>query len=172
MVGRRGSHSVIFSAQDGWSRKRQCLLLDSSVVCLTVRFISEHVSTSNHSSTKRVFCYNVQCGTNVNETVSRASAAQPVECLSILNSSPTNACMQVCGWNGLAAMLAAKSSAGVTPEVNLRNPLHTGDEAFKRGNPPWLWNPGQTGQMSPEVQNRSISGPTRKTYVYNFFLKE
>ena len=26
-------------------------------------------------------------------------------------------------------MLAFKSSAGVNPEVNLRNPLHTGDEA-------------------------------------------
>ena len=27
-------------------------------------------------------------------------------------------------------------------------------------NPPWLWNPRQT---SPEVQNRDISGPTKKT---------
>ena len=27
---------------------------------------------------------------------------------------------QVCGRDGLAAMLAAKRSAGVTPEVNLR----------------------------------------------------
>ena len=28
--------------------------------------------------------------------------------------------------------------------------------------PSWLWNPGQT---SPEVQNRGISGPTKRTYV-------
>ena len=27
---------------------------------------------------------------------------------------------------------------------------------------PWLWNPGET---SPEVQNRGISGPTKRTYV-------
>ena len=33
--------------------------------------------------------------------------------------SPTNA-SQVCGKDGSAAMLAAKRSAGVTPEVNLR----------------------------------------------------
>ena len=33
-------------------------------------------------------------------------------------------------------MLAAKGSAGVTLEVNLRNPLHTGDETWKPGNPP------------------------------------
>ena len=33
---------------------------------------------------------------------------------------------------------AAKRSAGVAPEVNLRNPLHAGDEACKRGNLPWL----------------------------------
>ena len=30
---------------------------------------------------------------------------------------------------GWAAMLAVKSSAGVTPELNLRNPLHAGEEA-------------------------------------------
>ena len=31
--------------------------------------------------------------------------------------------------NGSAAILAAKRSAGVTPEVNLRILLHTGDKA-------------------------------------------
>ena len=35
--------------------------------------------------------------------------------------------------NGSAAMLAAKKSAGVAPEVNLRNPLHAGDKACKWG---------------------------------------
>ena len=32
-----------------------------------------------------------------------------------------------------AVMLATKRSAGVAPEVNLRNSLHTGDKARKRG---------------------------------------
>ena len=54
--------------------------------------------------------------------------------------------------NGLAAMLATKKSAGVMPEVNLRIPLHAGDEAFMGGIHP-VW------QTSPEVQNRGISGP-------------
>ena len=29
-------------------------------------------------------------------------------------------------------MLAVKRSAGVTPEVNMRNPLHVGDEVLKQ----------------------------------------
>ena len=37
-----------------------------------------------------------------------------------------------------------------------------GEEAHKRGNTSWLWNPGQT---SPEDQNRSISGPTKRNDV-------
>ena len=45
---------------------------------------------------------------------------------------------------GLVAMLVMKRSAGVTPEVNLRNPLRTGDEIHKRGDLPWLCYPGQT----------------------------
>ena len=39
---------------------------------------------------------------------------------------------------GSAAMLAAKRSAGVTPEVNAKISLCAGDEAHKQGNPPWL----------------------------------
>ena len=35
-------------------------------------------------------------------------------------------------------MLVDKKSAGVAPEVNLRNMLHAGDEAHKRRNQPWL----------------------------------
>ena len=34
---------------------------------------------------------------------------------------------------------------------------------------PWLYNPGQT---SPEVQNRGISGPTKKTYILKNFFKK
>ena len=59
--------------------------------------------------------------------------------------------------------------AGVAPEVNLRNPLCAGEEACKWGNPPWLWNPGQT---SPEVQNRGISGPTKRTCVLQKIFKK
>ena len=54
-------------------------------------------------------------------------------------------------WNGMAA----KRSAGVAPEVNLRIALYAGDEECKERDPPWLWNPGQ---MSPEVQNMGIRG--------------
>ena len=35
------------------------------------------------------------------------------------------------------------SSAGVTPEMNLKDPSSTGDEAYKHWDPPWLWNPKQ-----------------------------
>ena len=52
--------------------------------------------------------------------------------------------------NGPAAMMAAKRSAGVTPEVNL---LYTTDKACKWS---WLWKPWQ---MWLEVQNSSISCP-------------
>ena len=62
-------------------------------------------------------------------------------------------------WNGFGAMLATKRSAGVTPEVNLRNPLHVGDEACKQVDRPWLW---KTWQMLPEVQSRGISGATKR----------
>ena len=58
--------------------------------------------------------------------------------------------------NGLAAMLATKRSAGITPEVCLMILLHAGNKAHKLGDPPPLWNPGQT---SAEVRpNKGISG--------------
>ena len=42
-------------------------------------------------------------------------------------------------------------------------------ESVQARNPPWLWNPWQT---SPEVQNRGISGPTKRTCVLQkFYLK-
>ena len=65
-----------------------------------------------------------------------------------------------------AAMLAAKRSAHVTPEVNLRNSLHA-CESMQARDPPWLWNPGET---SPEVQNRGISGQTKRTHVLQKLL--
>ena len=58
----------------------------------------------------------------------------------------------------LAALLAVKKLADVTPEVNQRNPLLAYDEVF--------W------QMSPEVQNRGISGTTKSIDVLKFFFKK
>ena len=46
----------------------------------------------------------------------------------------TNACGHICRYvdqKGSAAMLTSIQSAGVAPEVNLRNSLHTGDKARK-----------------------------------------
>ena len=68
-----------------------------------------------------------------------------------------------------SAMLAAKKSAGVAPQVNLRIPLLAGDEAHKREDPLWLSNPRQT---SSEVQNREISGQTKRTDVLQNFFKK
>ena len=71
----------------------------------------------------------------------------------------TNACRHVCEYmdqKGSAAMLTSIQTAGVAPEVNLRI---TQVRKHAKRDPPWLWNPGQ---MSPEVQNRGISGPTNK----------
>ena len=45
---------------------------------------------------------------------------------------------------------------------------NSGKKAHKR-DPPWLWNPVQ---MSPEVQNRGISGPTKRTYVLQKLKKK
>ena len=43
-------------------------------------------------------------------------------------------------------------------------------ESVQVRNPYWLWNSGQT---SPEVQNRGISGLTKRTYVLQkFYMKE
>ena len=36
----------------------------------------------------------------------------------------------------------------------------------KYGCPLWLWNPEE---MSPEVQNMGISGPTQRTYVLHTY---
>ena len=47
-----------------------------------------------------------------------------------------------------AAMLAIQWSAGVTPEVNLRNLLHTGDETCKRGIHSGFETTGRYHQMS------------------------
>ena len=71
--------------------------------------------------------------------------------------------------NGSAAMLTAKRSAGVTPEVNLRNMLHAGEEAQVRESTLAL-KPRE--DVTRAVQNRGISGYTKKTCILQFFLKK
>ena len=51
------------------------------------------------------------------------------------------------------------SSAGITPEVNLRNSLHAG-----KGVPGF-----ETQDRHYQVQNRGISGSTKRTDVPQFF---
>ena len=54
---------------------------------------------------------------------------------SILNLPMLVCVRQYVDWNDLATMLAANRAADVTPDVNLKNPLHTGNKACKQGNP-------------------------------------
>ena len=69
-----------------------------------------------------------------------------------------------------AAMLTSIQSAGVAPEVNLRNSWHAGDKAHKQGIHPSF---ETHGRVSSEVQNRGISGPTKRTHVLQKkFLKK
>ena len=63
----------------------------------------------------------------------------------------TNACRHICRYvdrKGLAAMLTSIQSAGVAPEVNLRNSLHIGDKARKRGIHPGFETQGRHCQKS------------------------
>ena len=60
---------------------------------------------------------------------------------------------------GSDAIVTVKRSVDVAPEGNLRNRVHTNNKACKRGDPPWLRNPGQTSQ---EDQNRGTCGPTKR----------
>ena len=55
---------------------------------------------------------------------------------------------------------AAKRSADVAPDRNLRNPSNQGNKARKWGDQSWLWN---LWPMSTAVQHRAISGPTERT---------
>ena len=66
----------------------------------------------------------------------------------IMSSSPTAACTSKwVKWDS-AAMLAAKMSAGVAPQVNLRNPLHSSHKA--------------TNWRTP---NRSPNRPTKRANI-------
>ena len=63
----------------------------------------------------------------------------------IAGSNP-NACQRSLASHAIYTLIQCTpllvEKAGVAREVNLRNPLCTGEEAHKLGNPPWLWNPG------------------------------
>ena len=68
--------------------------------------------------------------------------------------------------NGSAAMQAAKRLASVTLEVNLRIPLHTGDEVR-----------GPTLALKPRTDitrcpKQGTSGPTKSTDVLQIFFKK
>ena len=70
---------------------------------------------------------------------------------------------------GSAAMLVPKRLADVAPEVNLRDhvthmPMPSANKAPHSG--------FEIREISPEVQNRGISGPTKRTYVLQKFLKK
>ena len=58
-------------------------------------------------------------------------------------------------------MLADKRSAGVTQEINLKNPLHTSDKAHKRGIHPGFEAQGRRHQKS----KTGIRDTTKRTYV-------
>ena len=63
----------------------------------------------------------------------------------------TNACGHVCRYvdrKSSAAMLTSIQSAGVAPEVNLRNSLHAGDKACKQGIHPGFEAQGRRCQKS------------------------
>ena len=53
--------------------------------------------------------------TGIAQSSERSPMERKVSC-----SSPTNAYLQVCGRDHLAAMLATKRSTGVAPEVDIR----------------------------------------------------
>ena len=72
-------------------------------------------------------------------------------------------------WDRLGVILASKRSAGVAPEVNLtesvthtpppstNKAVHYGFETHRR--------------CQQEVQNKGISGPTKRAYVFQNFVK-
>ena len=65
---------------------------------------------------------------------------------------------------GSAAILVIKWSAGVAPEVNLRNPLHADNEAHKQE-----LHPGFDSRA--DITRSPKLGPHKKTDVLQKFLK-
>ena len=82
--------------------------------------------------------------------------------------SSINACEHICKYvdpKSSATILTSTQSADVTIEIN---PRITQTRKHARGLT-WFWNPGQT---SPEVQNRVINDPIKRTYVLQIFFKK
>ena len=72
--------------------------------------------------------------------------------------------------NSLAAMLIAKRWAGVSPEVNLRNPLHAGDKAHKW----WIHHGFETQGGHHQRFKTGVSVAPHKGLIFSkkvFFLK-
>ena len=65
------------------------------------------------------------------------------------------------GQNGSAAMVATNRPSGVAPEMNMRNPLHTGDESCME------WNPHsfETHSRRHQKSKRSASVTPQKRLV-------
>ena len=57
---------------------------------------------------------------------------------------------------GVALSGDGEESISMHSNVNMRKPVARRWRSIQARGPPWLWN---TGQASPEVQNRGISGP-------------
>ena len=83
-------------------------------------------------------------------------------CHLILDSSPT----QVYGWNGLAAILVSKKSAGVAPEGNLRICC----VQVTKYTSEWIHLGFETqGRRHQKSKNRSINGPTKGLMSFKNF---
>ena len=70
-------------------------------------------------------------------------------------------------------MLAIKTSAGVTPKMNLRNPLHKGEEAGKSGIHPDFESQGRLQQKSKIGASMALQKglmPSKFKKNYNTFL--
>ena len=65
-------------------------------------------------------------------------------------------------------MLTIKRSAGVTPEVNLRNPLHAGDKAGKLG----IHHSFQTRGRRYQKSKAGVLVATQKELMPSIFLKK
>ena len=78
-----------------------------------------------------------------------AQSVEHLSCLTLWGSGTIDPGLkphQCLDWNSLATMLATKRSEGVTPEVNLKILLHTGDEAYKWWHLPWIETKGRCYQ--------------------------
>ena len=67
-----------------------------------------------------------------------------------------------------AAILATKRSAGVAPEVNLRNPLRARDKSRKLGIHPGF----ETRKDITRLPKQGYQWPHKKGYVFHFFSRK